>query len=153
MNIRVGLLENEQVISLLKEHHQDMLLHSPPESVHALDLTALSTQYVTFYSLWLNSELVGCGALKAIDKEHGEIKSMRTAVGFLRQGVAAKVLAHIIEQAKIRGFKKLSLETGSMDVFSPARKLYQGFGFEICQPFGSYVEDPFSVFMTKIITE
>lgn len=151
MDIRIGELRNEDVIILLNEHHEDMLSHAPPESSHALDLSALESPDVTFWSLWVNQELAGIGALKELDKEHGEIKSMRTSAKQLRKGIARKLLEHIINQANIRSYKKLSLETGTMDDFLPAQKLYQKFGFHECEPFGSYKEDPYSMFMTKNI--
>jgi len=149
MDIRVGELRNKAVISLLEEHHNDMLSLSPPESVHALDLTNLEKPDVTFWSLWINEELAGVGALKELDKNHGEIKSMRTSTNFLRKGVARILLEHILEQASIRSYKKLSLETGTMEAFLPAQKLYQQFGFQQCPPFGSYQLDPYSLFMSK----
>jgi len=149
MDIRVDELKNKDVISLLQEHHEDMLSHSPPESVHALDLSALEAPNITFWSLWLDNKLAGVGALKEIDKAHGEIKSMRTSTDHLRKGVAGKLLSYIINQANIRSYKRLSLETGTMDVFLPAQKLYQQFGFKECEPFGNYKEDPYSMFMKK----
>lgn len=152
MDIRVGELQNEQVITLLKEHHEDMLTHSPEESVHALDLSALEAPSITFWSFWINHELAGVGALKEIDKTHGEIKSMRTSSNHLRQGIASQLLEHIIKQANIRSYKKLSLETGTMDAFVPAQKLYKQFGFKVCEPFSCYEKDPYSMFMTKEIT-
>ncbi|GIU16406.1 putative N-acetyltransferase YsnE [Shewanella sp. c952] len=148
MQIRVGELDNKQVLALLSEHHQDMLSHSPVESVHALDISGLKAVDVTFWSLWCADQLVGIGALKQLDKYHGEIKSMRTSVQFLRQGVAHKILAHLIAEARTRGYQRLSLETGSMDAFKPAQKLYQQFGFQECLPFGDYNVDPYSSFMT-----
>jgi putative acetyltransferase len=151
MDIRIGELRNEDVIILLNEHHKDMLSHSPPESVHALDLSALESPDLTFWSLWVNQELAGIGALKELNKEHGEIKSMRTSAKQLRKGIARKLLEHIINQANTRSYKKLSLETGTMDAFLPAQKLYQKFGFQECEPFGGYKEDPYSMFMTKNI--
>jgi len=149
MDIRVGELRNKAVISLLEEHHNDMLSLSPPESVHALDLTNLEKPDVTFWSLWINEELAGVGALKELDKNHGEIKSMRTSTNFLRKGVARILLDHILKQASIRSYKKLSLETGTMEAFLPAQKLYQQFGFQPCPPFGSYQLDPYSLFMSR----
>ena len=151
MDIRVGELRNEDVITLLQEHHEDMLSHSPVESVHALNLNALEAPDITFWSFWINQKLAGVGALKEIDIGHGEIKSMRTSTDHLRQGVAGKLLEHIIKQANIRSYKRLSLETGTMDAFLPAHKLYQQFGFQECEPFGDYKEDPYSMFMTKNI--
>lgn len=149
MDIRIGELKNKNVISLLQDHHKDMLLHSPPESVHALDLRSLEAPNITFWSLWLDQKLAGVAALKEIDKTHGEIKSMRTSPNHLRQGVAAKLMSHIINQANIRSYKQLSLETGTMSAFLPAQKFYQQFGFKACEPFGNYKEDPYSMFMTK----
>lgn len=151
MEIRVGELRNKAVVALLKEHHEDMLIHSPPESVHALDLSGLQTPDITFFSLWVNQDLAEIGALKELDKEHGEIKSMRTSTNYLRKGIAVKLLDHIIKQSIIRSYKKLSLETGTMGAFLPAQQLYQKFGFQECKPFGNYKEDPYSKFMTKIL--
>jgi len=151
MDIRIGELRNKDVISLLQEHHKDMLSHSPLESVHALDLNALEAPDITFWSLWLDNKLAGVGALKEIEIGHGEIKSMRTSTDHLRKGVAGKLLDQIISQANIRSYKRLSLETGTMNVFLPAQKLYQQFGFKTCKPFGNYKEDPYSMFMTKIL--
>ena len=149
MNICIGKLRSKEVVMLLQEHHKDMLEHSPPESVHALDLTALEASNITFWSLWDGNTLAGIGALKELDKTHGEIKSMRTSTNYLRRGVAYKLLNHIIEQSCTRMYKKLSLETGSMDAFFPAVSLYKKFGFQECGPFASYQEDPYSMFMTK----
>lgn len=152
MEIRIGLLTHPAVIALLEEHHQDMLIHSPAESVHALDLSALAQQSITFWSVWKDDELAGCGALKELDSFHGEIKSMRTCRDFLRQGVAKLLLEHMIKQANSRGYQKLSLETGTMDAFLPAQKLYQQLGFQHCHPFADYQEDPYSTFMSKAIS-
>ncbi len=151
MEIRIGSLKHPAVIALLEEHHQDMLLHSPAESVHALDLSALSQKNITFWSVWNNDQLAGCGALKELNNGHGEIKSMRTSHDFLRQGVARLLLQHIISEASTRGYQKLSLETGTQKVFLPAQKLYLQLGFEVCQPFADYQEDPYSSFMSKLI--
>ena len=151
MEIRIGGLTNPAVIALLEEHHQDMLKHSPAESVHALDLSALSQPGVTFWSAWQNNELTGCGALKKLDENHGEIKSMRTCKNFLRKSIAKKILEHIIDHAATLGYRTLSLETGSMTAFKPVQKLYQQLGFTACLPFANYQEDPFSIFMSKSI--
>ncbi|MDO6694361.1 GNAT family N-acetyltransferase [Aliiglaciecola sp. 3_MG-2023] len=139
---------SEQVIALLKAHHQEMFEHSPPESVHAIDESKFNADDITFWGLWQKDKLVGCGALKALSDKHGEIKSMRTSNQFLRQGVAAKMLAHLISEAKQRGYHRLSLETGSMAFFAPARALYAKHGFIQCPPFADYEEDPHSVCMT-----
>jgi len=94
---------------------------------------------------------MGCGALKEIDRRHGEIKSMRTSAAHLRKGVAARLMQHILDEAARRGYERVSLETGSMDAFAPARRLYARFGFVPCGPFDGYVEDPNSVFMTRAL--
>ena len=124
MDIRVGELKNKEVFALLQEHHEDMLIHSPPESVHALDLSGMEAPDVTFWCLWVNQDLAGIGALKELDKEHGEIKSMRTSTNYLRKGIARKLLDHIIKQSRIRSYTKLSLETGTKSAFFPAQQLY-----------------------------
>lgn len=149
MRIKIDDLSGPEVAELLSEHLRSMALHSPPESIHALDLNALRKPGITFWSAWDGNELLGCGALKALDSRHGEIKSMRTASRHLRKGIASQILHHILDEAVQRGFKRLSLETGSMEAFEPARRLYARFGFSYCGPFADYVEDPYSVFMTK----
>ena len=151
MDVRVDDLSSPAVVELLREHLQSMALHSPPESVHALDLEGLRKPDMTFWSVWQDSELMGCGALKELDSLHGEIKSMRTVSAHLRKGVAAMMLQHILAEAGRRSYRRLSLETGSMEAFAPARSLYAGFGFKRCGPFADYVEDPYSVFMTREI--
>jgi len=149
MEIRVDDLTGPDVVQLLHEHLRDVARHSPPESIHALDLEALRKPEITFWSVWQNTELMGCGAVKELDSSHGEIKSMRTASLHLRKGVAARLMHHIVEEAKRRSYHRLSLETGSMEAFAPARRLYASFGFKACGPFADYVEDPYSVFMTR----
>jgi putative acetyltransferase len=149
MHIRIDDLSGAQVQELLQEHLQSAALHSPPESAHALDIEGLRKPEVTFWTAWSAGELLGCGALKQLDPAHAEIKSMRTAAAHTRKGVARNLLAHIIDAARHRGYAHLSLETGSMRAFEPARKLYADFGFTYCEPFADYVEDPYSVFMTR----
>jgi putative acetyltransferase len=149
MNIRLDDLAGPEIIALLREHLHSMTLHSPPESIHALDIDALRKPDITFWTVWRNEELAGCGALKELNPHHGEIKSMRTASSHLRTGVAAAMMHHIIEEAGRRSYGRLSLETGSVEAFAPARSLYARFGFEFCAPFADYVEDPYSVFMTR----
>jgi putative acetyltransferase len=149
MDIRLDDLRGPEIAAFVREHLQGMTLHSPPESCHALDLDGLRSPDVTFWSVWQDSELMGCGALKELDPHHGEIKSMRTATRHLRKGVAASLLRHILEEAQRRSYRRLSLETGSMEAFAPARTLYARFGFQPCGPFATYVEDPYSVFMTR----
>lgn len=147
--VRVDDLTDARVHGLLREHLEDVAKHSPPESTHALDLERLRAPDVTFWSAWDREVVVGCGAIKELDPSHGEIKSMRTAAGHLRRGVAAAILEHIIEEGERRGYERLSLETGTPDAFTPARALYERFGFEECPPFADYRLDPYSVFMTK----
>ena len=136
---------------LLREHLEDMAEHSPSESIHALDADALCAPAVTFWTAWRGDALLGCGALLELDATHGEIKSMRTARAHRREGVAARILEHILGEAKRRAYVRLSLETGSMDAFVPARALYARYGFELCEPFGAYVPDRNSVFMTRAL--
>jgi putative acetyltransferase len=149
MNIKVDDLRGPEIARLLTEHLEDMVSVSPPESRHALDLDELRQPEITFWSAWVGTELVGCGALKELDATHAEIKSMRTARAHLRKGVAAKMLEHLIAEAKHRRYRRLSLETGAMPFFEPAHNLYRKFGFRLCEPFASYAADPNSVFMTK----
>ena len=149
MEIRADDLSGPEIIALLHEHLRCMALVSPPESRHALDLDGLRKADVTFWSIWNGADLAGCGAIKELDEEQAEIKSMRTAYAYQRKGVASQMLRHLLEEAKRRGYRRVSLETGSMEYFEPARRLYAGFGFEYCGPFGSYTEDANSIFMTK----
>jgi len=149
MNIKTDDLSGSEIYELLQEHLQSMRLHSPPESIHALDIEALRKPEITFWTVWDGGELLGCGALKEIDSRHAEIKSMRTSSLHLRKGVAKNLLDYIIKEAERRGYSQLSLETGSMEAFEAARKLYANFGFRYCEPFADYVEDPYSVFMTR----
>lgn len=149
MLIRLDDLTGPEIRSLLSEHLHSMHEISPPESVHALDVAALRRPEITFWSAWSDGELLGCGALKELDPGHGEIKSMRTASGHRRTGVGRAVLEHIIAEARRRSYLRLSLETGSMDAFAPARRLYESFGFTYCAPFADYAEDPNSVFMSR----
>jgi putative acetyltransferase len=149
VNIKIDDLKGSEIYELLQEHLRNMALHSPPESVHALDIKALRKPEITFWTVWESGELLGCGALKELDSRHAEIKSMRTASLHLRKGVAKNLLNHILEEARRRGYCRLSLETGSMEAFEPARTLYANFGFTYCEPFADYIEDPYSVFMTR----
>jgi putative acetyltransferase len=148
VEIRIDDLGGPEIAQLLREHLRNLALHSPPESMHALDLAALRKPGITFWCAWQGAELLGCGALKELDPRHGEIKSMRTATPHLRKGVAAAILSHILEEAGRRSYRRLSLETGSGEAFAPAQRLYARFGFRPCGPFADYVVDPFSVFMT-----
>jgi len=149
MDIRIDDPRHPEVARLLRKHLDSMALYSPPESIHALDDEGLRKADVTVWCAWEDSELLGCGALKELDGRHGEIKSMRTAEKYRRRGVAARLLEHIIDEARRRSYLRLSLETGSDESFAPARHLYGRFGFSECGPFNGYVEDPFSVYMTR----
>jgi putative acetyltransferase len=151
MSIRVDDLSGPAIRALLHEHLRNMHLHSPPESIHALDLDGLRRPGITMWSVWDDADLLGCGALKELDASHGELKSMRTATAHLRRGVARRLLEYIIGEARRRRYARLSLETGSAQAFEPARRLYASFGFRPCGPFADYVEDPYSVFMTREI--
>ena len=148
MEIRPDNLESEAVIDLLREHLDSMEGTAPPESRHALDIEGLRSANINFWAIWDGERLAGFGALMHHSDGLAEIKSMRTAAPYLRKGVASKILMHLIQEAKARGYSRLNLETGSMDYFEPARKLYSSFGFEKTQAFGSYVEDSHSVFLT-----
>jgi len=153
MKIRIDDLTGSNIQRLLKEHLEEMARNSPPESVHALGVEELRKPGITLWSVWSEDgdELLGCGALKELSPLLGEIKSMRTISSYRNIGVATRLLSHILEEAKKRNYKRVSLETGSMEAFAPARKLYSKFGFRECTPFAEYIEDPNSVFMTKEI--
>ena len=153
MHIREDDLTGERIINFLREHMNNMQEISPPESIHALGLEGLRSPEITFWSVWqgdeLHGELLGCGALKALDAETGEIKSMRTVTEHRGKGVGSRVLKHILQEAKRRGYTSLNLETGSQPEFAPARGLYERYGFDYRGPFADYTDDPNSVFMTK----
>jgi len=149
--IRKDDLSGIESQSIVREHMTGMLHNTPLESVHAFSLDKLRQTHVTFWTAWLGTELCGCGALQTLGHQHGEIKSMRTKEKFLRQGVGQALLSHIVTEASAKGLKRLSLETGSAESFSAARSLYLRNGFEICSPFGDYMLDPYSVFMTKLL--
>ena len=151
MLIRVDDLAGAEIRGLLAEHLRSMHEFSPPESVHALDIDGLRRPEITFWTAWSEAELLGCGALKELDPAHGEIKSMRTAAAHRRKGVGRAMLQHIVAEARRRSYSRLSLETGSMRAFEPARKLYESFGFTYCAPFADYSDDPNSVFLTRTL--
>jgi putative acetyltransferase len=151
MQIKIDDLSGPEIRALLEEHLRNMHEISPPESVHALDLTKLRQPDITFWTVWSGTELLGCGALRELDSKHGEVKSMRTSLAHRRNGVARAVLEHIIREARSRAYARLSLETGSMKEFEPARNLYASFGFTYCAPFAEYTDDPNSVFMTTTL--
>ncbi len=148
MHIEVDDLTRPAIHALLNEHLKSMYELYHHESVHALDLQKLRRPEITFWTAWEGTELIGCGALKELDGKHGEVKSMRTPNTHRRKGAGRALLAHIIQAARSRTYDRLSLETGSMEAFIHAQKLYESFGFTYCGPFDEYVEDPNSVFMT-----
>ncbi|EJG1991244.1 TPA: GNAT family N-acetyltransferase [Vibrio parahaemolyticus] len=148
MRIEIDDLERPQVLALLEEHLQDMYATSPPESVHALDVSKLKLPSITFWTGWDGEQLLGCVAMSQLEDGQPELKSMRTTPSARKQGVASRLLNHVIEQAKHQGIQRLSLETGSMAFFEPAHRLYEKHGFVYCEPFGDYQPDPNSRFMT-----
>ena len=148
MSIRLDDLGDPRIAAFLQEHIGDMRSVSPPQSKHALDLAGLRRPEIRFWSVWQGESLVACAALKRLDARHGELKSMRVAPQARRQGLARVVLLHVLDQARAAGMQRVSLETGSMPFFVPARALYAAHGFTPCAPFGDYRSDPNSVFMT-----
>ncbi len=157
LNIRLDDLSDPRIADSLEEHLNDMRATSPPESVHALDLSKLRDPSVHFWSAWrgeagaADSTLVGTAAIKRLDAQHAELKSMRTSAAHRGKGIAKTVLQHVVEQARALGFQRLSLETGTQPFFAPAHKLYLAYGFEPCGPFGSYTLDPHSRFLTMAL--
>ncbi len=152
MRIEVDDLTRPQVLALLEEHLTNMHALSPRESVHALDVSGLRAPEITFWTVWDGDDLVGCGALKQLSPEHGEVKSMRTPERLRRRGAGRAILTHIVAVARERGYLRLSLETGAPEGFVPARKLYESFGFTYCGPFEGYKPDPNSLFLTRVIS-
>ena len=148
LEIRRDDLSGAEIRGLLAEHLRIMAEVTPRESIHAMDVDELRGPGITFWTVWRGGELAGCGAMKELDGEHGEVKSMRTVRTHLRGGIASMLLDHIIAEARRRGYRRLSLETGAMPYFEPARALYRKFGFRACGPFGAYGNDPNTVFMT-----
>ena len=150
--IALGDLTDARVIQLLEDHLADMFATSPAESVHALDVSGLTDPRVTFWTLQGGEEVLGCVALKRLDDEHGELKSMRTSAEYRGRGLGRLLLDHVIAEARLREYRRISLETGSQEFFEPARTLYARNGFEVCGPFADYALDPNSVFMTRELT-
>jgi putative acetyltransferase len=149
VNIDIDDLSGPEIANFLDEHIVQMRAITPLESKHALDLEGLREPGVTLWSVTDGPSVVGCGALKALNHSHAEIKSMRTAPSHLHQGVASALLQRMMAEGRQMGYGRLSLETGSGELFLPARRLYAKHGFEFCGPFADYVEDPNSVFMTR----
>ena len=147
ITIEPGDFTDPRVVALLREHLAGMHASSPPGTVHALDLSALQRPDITFVTAWQGQELLGCGALKRLDATHGELKSMRTAAAHLRKGVGAKMLEHLLTLARTRGYRRVSLETGSGPPFDAALALYRRYGFTSGAPFGDYAATPFNQFL------
>lgn len=142
-------LSSEPTARLIDFHLADMHRWSPPESVHAMPRARLARPDVSFFTAWRGEEIAGCGALKQLEPDHGEVKSMRVAPAFLRQGVGEAILRHLIAEATRRGYARLSLETGRPGEFAAARALYAKHGFSECLPFGNYSDDGFSLCMSR----
>ena len=153
MNIVPGDLSDPRVIDLLRVHLTAARAASPPRSAHALDLTGLRSPDISFWASWDGERLMGIGALMRLAADHGEVKSMHTAEAVRGRGAGSAMLRHIVAVAEARGYRRLSLETGSMAYFQPARALYQRHGFRPCEPFAGYGLDPNSVFMTLDLRE
>jgi putative acetyltransferase len=148
MRIITGDFSDARVLELLRIHLTSSRANTAPGSAHALDIAGLQSPDVSFWTIWEGETLLGCGALKRLAPDHGEVKSMHTAQAARRTGVGSAMLRHIVATARARGMTRLSLETGSWDHFAPARALYRSHGFVECGPFGDYALDPNSVFMT-----
>jgi putative acetyltransferase len=147
-----GNFDNPEVNELLVKHFIELRSVSPKDSCHVLDIVGLKDPSIKFWSLWENNELMGSGALKFLDKEHGEFKSIRVNDKFRNKGCGLKVIKHLIEEAKKLRIKKLSLETGAGEFFVPARKLFIKCGFKDCEPFSNYKKNVNSVYMSLFIS-
>ena len=146
-----GNFNNPEVHDLLTKHFVELRAASPEGSAHVLDIPGLKVSSIKFWSLWQNDKLMGCGALKFLNNENGEFKSIRIHNNFRKQGNGINVINHLINEAKKLNIKRLSIETGAGDFFKPARKLFKMCGFETCKPFAHYKEDVNSVYLSKII--
>ena len=143
-----GNFSDKFVDELLKKHFIELKSVSPEGSAHVLDISGLKDQTIKFWSLWDKNELIGCGALKFLEKGHGEFKSIRVADKFRGKGIGKKIIQHLIKESKALEITKLSIETGAGDFFIPARKLFLDFGFKPCQPFAHYKTDPNSCYFS-----
>lgn len=151
MRIEPADLDSAAFIALMEEHRLAMQATAPLESQHALDLSGLKQSHVRVWVVREGDALLGCGALQHLDAVQVEIKAMRTARAHLRRGVGKAVLAHLLQEAQASGYGRASLETGSMDYFAPARRMYADAGFVECAPFADYVDDPNSTYMTRAL--
>ena len=146
MKVIENNFDNAEVNHLLTKHFIELRSVSPDDSCHVLDIKGLKDTSIKFWSFWDNNQLIGCAALKFLDDEHGEFKSIRVADNSRGKGFGEKIISHLIEVAKNEGIKKLSIETGAGDFFKSARKLFKKFGFKTCRPFADYKEDPNSCY-------
>ena len=147
-----GNFDNSEVLELLNKHFIELRSVSPEGSAHVLDIEGLKDQNIKFWSLWEDNLLMGCGALKFLNKEHGEFKSIRVEDRFRKKDNGIKILKHLIFEAKKLNIKRISVETGTGDFFTPARKLFDKCGFKLCKPFDHYKEDPNSCYMSMLIS-
>ena len=147
-----GNFNKPEVNKLLISHFIELSSVSPVDRGHVLDIPGLKNPSIKFWSLWENNQLIGCGALKFLDKEHGELKSIRVADNFRRKGNGFKVINHLISEAKKLNIKKISLETGTGNFFTPARKLFDKCGFKVCEPFAHYKKDPNACYMSLLLS-
>ena len=143
--------ENLSVNELLVKHFKELRSVSPEGSTHVLDIEGLKTPSIKFWSIWDKENLIGCGALKFLSKNHGEIKSIRISDKFRNKAFGKIIIKHLITEAKKLRIDKLSIETGAGEFFAPARKLFTNFGFKPCKPFAHYKEDPNSCYFEKDI--
>ena len=146
-----GNFDHPEVNELLKKHFVELRAASPEGSAHVLDIPGLKVTSIKFWSLWENDKLIGCGALKFLDKDHGEFKSIRVHNDYRNKGNGIKVIKHLIEEAKKLNIKRISIETGAGKFFEPARRLFQKCNFKPCEPFAHYKKDINSLYLTKLI--
>ena len=146
MKVIENNFDNAEVNHLLTKHFIELRSVSPDDSCHVLDIKGLKDSSIKFWSFWDNNQLIGCAALKFLEDEHGEFKSIRVEDNSRGKGVGKKIISHLIEVAKNEGIKRLSIETGAGDFFKSARKLFKKFGFKTCRPFADYKEDPNSCY-------
>ena len=148
MNSIEGNFENPEVNTLLEKHFKELRSVSPEGSAHVLDIPGLKVESIKFWSLWEENKLIGCGALKFLEENHGEFKSIRVVDEFRKKGIGERIIEHLIGEAKKLEISKLSIETGAGEFFLPARNLFSKFGFKLCPPFAHYKEDPHSCYYT-----
>ena len=151
LNSIEGNFDNSEVNQLLKKHFKELRAASPEGSAHVLDIPGLKVPSIKFWSLWEKNELIGCGALKLLDQNHGEFKSIRIHDNYRGKGYGIKIIEHLIENAKKLDINQLSIETGAGKFFAPARKLFNKCGFKPCPPFAHYKEDVNSLYLTKLL--